>query len=192
MKVAMNRKEENLVGLLLLQTVLCMTTPQTLLSAEGNLTGKLLEEAEHEAGGIDNDYLCENTFKDIAVAQARSNHPEKALEIISELSQRDDKNLTLIEIAEAQAKSHHVEAAFDTVTRIGDETDRAVAMEAVALAQLSEGDPAGALHTAHRIPGEINRSSVLMHIGLMACESGNVPHAIEMAHQIPGSVACRW
>ena len=182
----MSKRSAVLAGVFLLQVLGGGITPILILSAQENVAAEVLSRAQQEASAIENAYLREIAFKDIAVAQARANHPGKALEIVSELSQRADKNLTLVEIAEAQAKADHLPAAFETVARIDDETDRAVALEAVALAQLSAGDPAGALRTAHRIPEEINRSSVLMHLAIREAEFGNVTHAIGLAHQIPG------
>lgn len=167
----MNMQSAKIAGVLLLQAVLCIINPQMLLSAHDSAIAQFLKQAEREAGGIENEYLRENTFQDIAVAEARANHPEKALQIVSEISQPDNKNLTLVEIAEAQAKSNHLKAAFNTVTKIDDETDRAAAMGAIALAQLSAGDTSGALHTAYLIPAELNRTSVLMSIALMEAVS---------------------
>ncbi len=138
----------SVVALLMLQIIVLVTNPKTVYPADQSAATQLLWQAEQEAGVIGNEYLRENTLQDIAVAEAKANNSQKALEIASEITERDDKNLTLVEIAEVQAKSHHIKAAFRTAGKIDDKTDRAAAMESIALAQLAGGDHAGALHTA--------------------------------------------
>ena len=175
----------NKVALLTLSIIVLVSVPSTILRADQDIAGNLLREAEQEADEIGNEYLRVSTLRDIAVAEAKTNNPKNALDIVLAIKKkRDDRNLILVEIAEVQAKSHHIKAAFQTVDKIDDGTDRAAAMVSIALAQLAAGDRQGALNTAHLIPAEVNRSRILMRIALTEAESGNITHAIEMAQHI--------
>lgn len=77
----------SMVALLMLQIIVLVTDPKTVYPADQSAAAQLLRQAEQEADVIGNEYLRENTLQDIAVAEAKANNSQKALEIASEITE---------------------------------------------------------------------------------------------------------
>ena len=133
---------------------------------------KILKEADRMASKLEQGFVRDTLFHDIALAEAQAQDVNEAVHVAAHIDESLAQAATVEQIVEVLATSGRIQEALQTAATIKDPENRAGAMQIIVIALVHDGRLPQAVDIAQRIDIDAVRSGAFRDVAIAQARPG--------------------